>query len=591
MIGKILSGRYRIEERIDAGGMAVVYRGQDQLLHRTVAIKVLNPAHLHDEDCIRKFRREARSAASLSHFNIVSVYDVGEEDDIYYIVMEFIDGKTLKELIRQEGTLPVSVALEIARQICDALEHAHQKGIVHRDIKPQNILITGEGHVKVTDFGIARAVSSGTVTRGDEIFGSVHYFSPEQARGGVVNEKSDIYSLGVVMYEMLTGRVPFTGSSPISIAVKHLQAEPEPPRKLDPTIPVEVERIILKAMQRDEALRYPSASSLKRDLESALRRVTKKESLRALLQQDHEQTLKVAPLPEDEGGRSLSKKSKKDRRKKKKTSWFAKFLIAVLILMALGAAAGFFFLRSYFSVPEVIVPNVVGLSLTEASSRLDSQGLDYEIVATEWHDSIPANYVISQNPEAERKVKAGRIIDLVLSKGPLVLEVPNVVGMEERNATIELFNAGFEVGTKEYINHETVPKGHVIEQNPHPQAKVQADTKINLVISAGPPIVEVTVPSLIGRSPAEALAILQSIGLKLGEVVEQNADLPSGQIVAQEPAAESVVEVGTAVNVVVSKGPETIEPGTDDEGQTTDDEGSQEDNDEQTSDTNIPPGV
>lgn len=270
MIGHELGGRYEVIERIGGGGMALVYKAHDILLGRNVAIKVLRQQFVHDEEFIRRFRREAQSAASLSHSNVVSIYDVGQEDDIHYIVMEYVEGHNLDEIIKERAPLQVDEAVRIASQICDALDHAHQNQIIHRDIKPHNIMIGRNGRVKVTDFGIARAVTSTTITQTGSVVGSVHYFSPEHAKGVVTGEKSDLYSLGIVLYQMLTARLPFLGESPISVALKHLQEEFEEPREVNPLIPQSVENIILKSMRKNPQERYQSAKEMLQDLETCL---------------------------------------------------------------------------------------------------------------------------------------------------------------------------------------------------------------------------------------------------------------------------------------------------------------------------------
>jgi serine/threonine-protein kinase len=270
MVGRVLDDRYEIIEKIGGGGMALVYKARCRLLNRFVAIKVLRPEFIEDEEFVKKFRREAQSAASLSHPNIVGIYDVGTENNNYYIVMEYIKGQTLKELIKSKGTLGIEHATNIAIQICYALDHAHKNHIVHRDIKSHNILIREDNSVKVTDFGIARAVSSSTITNTGNVIGSVHYFSPEQARGGYTDEKSDIYSLGVVLYEMVTGRLPFEGDSPIAVALKHIQEEPIPPAKINPRVPKSIEAIILKCMEKEVSRRYNSAAEIINDLRQSL---------------------------------------------------------------------------------------------------------------------------------------------------------------------------------------------------------------------------------------------------------------------------------------------------------------------------------
>lgn len=379
MEGQRLGGRYQVETRIGGGGMAIVYKAKDLILHRQVAVKILRSQFGMDEDFVNRFHREAQAVASLSHPNVVGVYDVGQDDETHYIVMEYIEGHTLKEVINQQGALPIEEAVRISIQICDALDHAHQNNIIHRDIKPHNIMIGKNGRVKVTDFGIARAVTSTTITHTNSILGSVHYFSPEQARGGVSAEKSDIYSLGIVLYEMVTGQLPFSGDSPITIALKHLQEPLPEPRESNPNIPQSVENIIFKALVKDPFLRYSSARAMLLDLETCLLPERRDEE-KVVFPVDNEQT-RVVPVITPEmleqayqtrpsGIRGRSGQEEEER--KGKQGWWKKTLgwFGAIGLFIVLAFFGFSFLLEFFgAVPEVSVPHVEGTQVTIAERK------------------------------------------------------------------------------------------------------------------------------------------------------------------------------------------------------------------------------
>ncbi|MDU2240758.1 MAG: Stk1 family PASTA domain-containing Ser/Thr kinase, partial [Paenibacillus sp.] len=386
MIGHELGGRYQIIERIGGGGMALVYKAQDLLLNRYVAIKVLRQQFVNDEEFIRRFRREAQSAASLSHPNIVSVYDVGQEDEVHYIVMEYVEGQNLNEIIKERAPLQVDEAVRIASQIADALDHAHHNQIIHRDIKPHNILIGRNGRVKVTDFGIARAVTSATITQTGSVVGSVHYFSPEHAKGVATGEKSDLYSLGIVLYQMLTGRLPFLGESPISVALKHLQEQFDEPRVVNPMIPQSVENIILKSMRKNPGERYQSAKEMLRDLETCLLPERRTESKLAFIEDHDEDSTRIIPAirPQSQGSPAGASKLSRDggavteerNGTQKKKIWGKPALWVSLTLVVLLALAGVaWYVTNLVTVPEVAVPNVINLEEEKAVQALTDKGI------------------------------------------------------------------------------------------------------------------------------------------------------------------------------------------------------------------------
>ncbi|MBT9133323.1 MAG: Serine/threonine-protein kinase PrkC [Firmicutes bacterium] len=425
MTGKVLGGRYAVGERLGGGGTAFVYRGRDALLNRTVAIKVLNTQMTVDGDFVAKFRREAQAAASLSNPHIVAIYDVGQDQDTHFIVMEYVEGKTLKELIVDSGTVESKVAIDIAMQIAEALRHAHQHNVIHRDIKPLNILMTRDGQAKVTDFGIARATTSSTLTQTGALMGSVHYLSPEQARGGFTNERSDIYSLGVVMYEMLAGDLPFTGDNVFSIGLKHLQESPRPLSELCPTIDPRLEAVVMKCLRKEQDNRYQTAQALFDAL--------------SLLAGNGVTQREAAVTPGRDSRRSGVEKQKR------KVSWLAVVSSVMAVTMLLTVAG---LLYTFWPRPEVVVPEIVGKTLAEATADLREVGLNYTIKEAESNPDVAPNVVLRQNPEGGQTVRAGRTVEIVPSRGPELLEVPNVIGMTLLQAEISLTREGFVLGQK-----------------------------------------------------------------------------------------------------------------------------------------------
>ncbi|NLZ54101.1 MAG: Stk1 family PASTA domain-containing Ser/Thr kinase, partial [Thermoanaerobacteraceae bacterium] len=449
MIGKILGNRYKILEKISGGGMALVYKAQCNLLNRIVAIKILKSEFAEDEDFVRRFRREAQAAASLSHPNIVGIYDVGEEDGLYYIVMEYVEGNTLKDLIRQKAPLPLTEVIEMGVQICDALECAHKNMIVHRDIKSQNIMITSDGRVKVTDFGIARATGGSTITNTGNMFGSVQYFSPEQARSDTVDERSDLYSVGVVLYEAFTGKLPFNGETPVSVALKQIQEQPELISNIISGFPKQLEVIVQKCLAKSPDDRYQNAEALKNDLKQALLSAEvvsfKPDNIEHTLVMDN-----IANNPTSFEINSAASKKKRPKNVLKGIGIIAFFVLLFAVFSYLGAALA----RRYLEVPETIVPNVIGMQEEEAIQKLKEHNLDYNIAGRVF-DTAPAGQVIDQDPKGDQRVKTNRPpIDLIISKGSKAGTVPSIIGRTEQEGIALLENNGFEPGRiiREYSN-------------------------------------------------------------------------------------------------------------------------------------------
>ncbi|MDT3425631.1 serine/threonine-protein kinase [Paenibacillus forsythiae] len=573
MIGHELGGRYQVIERIGGGGMALVYRAHDILLNRNVAIKVLRNQFVHDEEFIRRFRREAQSAASLSHPNVVSIYDVGQEDEIHYIVMEYVEGKNLNEIIKERAPLQVDESVRIATQICDALDHAHQNQIIHRDIKPHNILIGRNGRVKVTDFGIARAVTSTTITQTGSVVGSVHYFSPEHAKGVATGEKSDLYSLGIVIYQMLTGSLPFLGESPISVALKHLQEEFEEPRKLNSMIPQSVENIILKSMRKNPDERYQSAKEMLQDLETCLLPERRSEPKLSFLEDDEDRTRvmpAIKPLPKSSGLRSRTE----DRMireddvpaAKKGRDWGRPVLwIGLTLLLLLAMTGVVWYVNAKLVVPEVKVPKLVSLSLEDAKARLAEAGLVLEEpVTTEYNPNFAEGIVFEQSKEPDTTVKEGTTITLKVSIPKPLSQMLDLSGNTYDDAVKALMAQGVDQSriTQESEFSGDVPVGQVLRQNPLPGSDYDPDTAtISITVSKGQE--SIVMPDLTGLTESEAKAKLAEVGLELGDVkTEGSFSMGKGKITKQWPYEKGASALpGEKITIYISSGypPEALE--------------------------------
>ncbi|MGE4282621.1 MAG: Stk1 family PASTA domain-containing Ser/Thr kinase [Clostridia bacterium] len=557
MIGTILGNRYEIIEKIGAGGMALVYKAHCRLLNRFVAVKILRREFIEDQEFISRFSIESQAAASLSHPNVVSVYDVGQQDDIYYIVMEYIDGITLKEMINKNGALPWKEALNYSVQICSALEHAHKKHIVHRDIKPHNIMITKEGMVKVTDFGIARAVTSATVTLGGNTIGSVHYFSPEQARGSYTDEKSDIYSLGIVMYEMLTSRVPFDGDSPVAVAIKHIQELAVPPKQLNKNIPIALQSIVLKAIHKDQGSRYSSAVAMLKDLYQAFEQPN--EDFIDSEGFDDYPTRKI-PIININGSENMGKRKKKVK-KEDRIAIIAAIITSLFIISGL-TFVGYNMLKDRIAFSKNIeqkVPDLVGKDYNTVKGFYTDEH-KFTVLESEqqYNDEYEKGRIISQDPAAEIVVKIPQTIKVIVSKGAKVIKVPELVNKEYRQAEIDLEDVDLNYKViDEY--HDTIPEGIIIRNVPEEGTEVQIGDIIQLYVSRGRKIKMVTVPTLVGKSEDEAKRMISESGLLVGEIIPEISDQPKGLVIGQGLTAQSEVEEKTLMNLTVSKGKVTDE--------------------------------
>lgn len=549
--GKILGNRYEIIEKVGNGGMATVYKATDLVLKRYVAVKILRDEFTTDEEFIKRFETEAQSAARLVHANIVSIFDVGVDNGIYYIVMELIQGKTLKEIIVEErGPLPWKWSVNVAIQIASALEMAHKNNIIHRDIKPHNIIITEDGVAKVTDFGIAKAVSNSTITAFGTTIGSVHYFSPEHARGGYTDAKSDIYSLGVVMYEMVTGKVPFDADTPVSVALKHMQEDPVPPIELNPHLPEAVNKIILKALKKDPMLRYQTATELLQDLKMAL----KNPSGDFVDDADFDPTAKTQRISTQD-----VEKMQKDSRKKEDNK-FVKFIknhkvlssFIGLILLFCIAFGGTMLVLNVTNPKEVEMPNIVGLSKEEAQQRIEGAKLKFEVASEEYNKDVEENHVISQDPtyvEGYNKVKEGSTVKVVLSKGTEKTKVPKVVGMSQEDAVTAIEDAKLKAEIVEETSKK-VQEGYVISQETDANTEVDAGETVKIHVSTG--VEKSTVPGVVGKSQDEAKKTLQDLGFVVTVTTAEDSSKDNGVVLKQSLEEGKSVEKGSAITITVN---------------------------------------
>lgn len=575
MIGRILGGRYEIREKIGSGGMADVYKAYCIKLNRFVAVKVLKDQYNVDREFVSRFELESQAAASLSHNNIVSVYDVGYEDGIHYIVMELLDGITLKEYIKIHGMLPWTQALDFSIQICDAMDHAHRKGIVHRDIKPQNIMVTDDNVLKVMDFGIARTANKDVTTDGTTAIGSVHYISPEQARGGYVDASSDIYSMGVVMYEMLTGRVPFDGDSHVSVALMHMRKDPVPPCDLVISIPYELQAVCLRAMAKNPAERFADAGEMLSELRAIAAEYSNDKPAKTV--EDYEDYISSVLNPGDRRDVPVThrykeenrmpqkpKKTKKETKNEKKAKLFviigSVLIVAIFVFVFVRAIKPDIFSSDSTQLVIDKYPNLVGrkiedvkkeykndktVTIKEAAERVES--VDYE----------EEGYIVKQTPKAGKKVTDKHItITVTVSKGNKdgLAEVPDFTGKHYENAvkTLDKYNIEYEIIPDESSDQ---PEGYVISQTPKVGKKLTGSTKVKLYVNMTKDDEKLErVPRIVGLDSADAKSEVESSGFTWGSVTEQESSEPKGTVISQSPDAGTEIKKGYRINVVISSG-------------------------------------
>jgi beta-lactam-binding protein with PASTA domain/predicted Ser/Thr protein kinase len=543
---RVLAGRYEIASLLGQGGMARVFRGTDRVLDRTVAIKVLSPQFADDDQFVARFRREAQAAAGLNHPNIVGVYDTGDQSDVHFIVMEYVEGRTLRDVIRADGPLLPERAAEIGEAVARALSSAHQAGLVHRDIKPGNIMLTREGEVKVMDFGIARTSTGDTLTQTAAILGTASYLSPEQAQGLSVDTRSDIYSLGCVLYEMLTGRAPFIGDSPVAIAYMHVKEDPVPPSRLNQDVPPTLDSVVLKCMAKNPANRYETAEELRADLERARRGLP---TLATPLMAD---ATEVVTGPVGAGETAVMTGVPPDEQEGRRRGWLIA-LGVILALAALGLAA-FFLVRALLPPPTELVgvPNVVGEPEDDAVDTLEDAGFGVQ-VETEFDPEVGRGVVISQDPPAGERVEEGTEVTLVVSRGLPPEAVPSVVGETGEDAGEILVEAGFVVGTVTPQESDE-DEGIVLEQDPPGGEEARPGTAVNLVVSSGP--ATVAVPDVICQDLGSAQEEVEGEGLDFVVTGSRFSDeCEPGTVAEQNPSAGTEVQPGSNVRVKESSGP------------------------------------
>ncbi|MFU0823930.1 Stk1 family PASTA domain-containing Ser/Thr kinase [Clostridium sp.] len=581
MTGTILGNRYELLEKIGEGGMAEVYKAKCHLLNRFVAIKILKSQYSDNIEFVNKFEQEAAAAASLSHSNIVSIYDVGSQDGINYIVMEYIDGKTLKQIINEQKVLKYNDAIIIAIQIAKALECAHNNNIIHRDVKPHNILVTKEGVVKVTDFGIAKATSSVTITNSDRIIGSAHYFSPEQAKGNFVDCRTDIYSLGIILYEMVTGKLPYDGDSPVSVALKHIQEQVIPPIEVNPNIPESLNKIILKAIEKEQYRRYQSAHEILMDLQKIkqnpdvdiimnnfeneytkiMKPITGYDEVKGKDVDEHQYGYKhdkdnindindIEDMDdiEDDEVKNNHRNKNKIKNKKMVTSLIA---LGVIII---GFISAFMILNKEFGghkTGKAVVPNIIGLSKEKAQSLVEEQGLKF--VTTTQSSDKPAGVVIEcyPYPGTEMDLSEKDEVRAIISSGPKVATIPSLIEIELEAAKEYLKTYNLKLGKVSYAYSDTIDEGKVCDQYPKPETVIGENTTVDLVVSKGPNKKITVVPNLVNKNLDEAQQLLGDANLKLGNItkIDTSDESLDGIVTVQSIKSGKEVPEGTAVDI------------------------------------------
>lgn len=580
MIGLILGGRYELLEKVGEGGMSEVYKARDNKLNRNVAVKILKKQFADNEEISQKFKREATAIANLSDANIVNVLDVGNQDNIDYIVMEYINGKTLKELIQFKGKLSFNTTINIALQIAKALECAHKNNIIHRDIKPQNILVTESGEIKVTDFGIAKSADSQTIINTTSVIGSAHYLSPEQAKGTFIDFRSDIYSFGIVLYEMVTGVLPFDGDSPVSVALKHLQEKPVPPKNINTSIPDSLNKLILKAVEKETINRYENIKEMIQDLNKI--KDNPDVIIGGRVQEEDQRTIIMTPINQDvkidskdsnyeeddddyedddyddddyDDDEDYEEDLKKKKSKNKKKNYKKKILVAIAIIIGvlLLGSIGYVMASGGMGSKEVEIPsNIVGMKLDEATKILKDLGLEIEAVGAEVSDK-EENTILKVEPKEGTKVKKSSVVNVIVSGGEETFTMDDFRDYERTSIEQRLATEGF---TNYKILEEfsdTVEVGYLISQSPKAKTEIKKDTEITIVVSKGPEVKLVDVPSVVGKGESEGTGILEEKRLVVKVESKVTHEKSEDGIILEQSLSEKKVEEGTPVTIIVGK--------------------------------------
>ncbi|MBO3321626.1 Stk1 family PASTA domain-containing Ser/Thr kinase [Clostridium perfringens] len=585
MIGKILGNRYELLQCVGEGGMSFVYKARCRKLNRFVAVKILKDEFKNNEEIVRRFKKEATAIANLSNPNVVNVLDVGTQDDINYIVMEYVEGKTLKDIIKEKGALPYEVAISIGIKVAKALECAHKSGIIHRDVKPQNILVTEEGVVKVTDFGIAKSMDSSTIAHTNSVMGSAHYFSPEQAKGTYTDYRTDLYSLGIVLYEMVTGVVPFNGDSPVTVAVKHIQEKAIPPKNINQNIPNSLNDLIMKAMEKDPVNRYQTAKEIIGDLEKIKKDpnvtissksaededqftrvmspvvVPKTETNNSEPDEDDEDDDDEDEDDDDEENNIQAKPQKSINKKKKKSPIL--IIIATILVVALGITLGFLGMKKFIEGgKDVKIPNVVGEKVEDAKSKLEGLGL--KVVEVTEESDQEKGIVLKVDPNVDSTVKTGSEVKLTVSGGEGQIKVPNFAEMNLDSVKRTLKSLGLELGSVDEEYSDSVPRGEVISQSPNANESVDKGSKVNVTISKGKEIKNITlnIPDVSGKSVDEAKSILANAGVGVNPVKGEAAksEGEAGKVYSQSQSGPFTIKQGEKVTITINYYGDYVKP-------------------------------
>jgi len=556
MSSKVIAGRYELLQKIGDGGMAVVYKSRDRLLNRFIAVKILKPEYSNDAKFIENFKKESHAAASLSHPNIVNIYDVGKEGNINYIVMELVEGKPLSQIIQEDAPLDYRRVIEISKQVAAGLGAAHKHGIIHRDVKPHNILISSDGIAKIADFGIAKAVSTTTIVDGtnQQVMGSVHYFSPEQARGAHVDARSDIYSLGIVMYEMLTGEVPFDADNPVSVALMHINNEITPPSQLVANIPPQLEKVVLKATDKYQANRYETAEEMieaLNDIEFVTRMVGAGTGAAAAAAAAQPQRRRVY---DDEDDYDDDYEEDRPKKKKKSGGGSKKKWIIIGCAAALVGVLGLLYAFGIIGGKIITAPDLTGLTIEQAEAKCSKYDLKVEASDYKYSDDYAIDEICEQDPPAGDKVRQGKTISVTISKGGEEGTVPNLVGKSKSEAEKLLTKYGFKVGNETYKTSGE-DKDTVIEQTPGAGEETKPGSEIDIVLSDGKGDKEAKVPDVTGLSQSAAEAAIKQAGFKVGTVSHaSSSNYSKGTVMAQQYPAGSTLTQNSTIDITVSTG-------------------------------------